>query len=227
MNLKSLALLAILAVPLTTLADKPSTQPSHPFASKGDPVFGRALNRRDGMNQQMPKPTQQEIDDTLAFVQKNFRNHYELFSRLPKDGPFRNNVVLPRMVNRYRQLMRIQDQNPEAYQSLLSQARFEDQALGLARDKNEGKPEADAQMRDVVRQMIKQGLDDRRDRIDKLEKALEEQKKKLEEDEQNQDQLVSDQVDRTTTEFNRMFRGVDRDNSGTAPDTGGVNALTK
>ena len=61
----------------------------------------------------------------LAFVEKNFPNHFDLFNRLPKDGPFRNNMVLPKMVQKYRQLMRMEEQNPEAYQVMLTQAKFE------------------------------------------------------------------------------------------------------
>src|SRR5437867_7337971 len=99
-------------------------------------------------------------------------------------------MVLPKMVQKYRQLMRMEEQNPEAYQVMLTQAKFEDEALGYARDKD------DAKLRDVAHRMIQKGLEDRRERIEKLEKILDDQKQKLSEDEQNADQLVAQQVDR-------------------------------
>jgi hypothetical protein len=178
-----------------------------PFG-KGEPFFGKGGGRRDGMVP--PKPTQQEIDDALVFIQKNFPNHFEMFNRLPKDAPFRNNMVLPRMVQRYRQLMRIQDQNPEAYGAMLRQAQFEDEALGYARDITERRPDAEVRLKEVVRRMIQRGLDDRRERIERLERALAEQKQKLAEDEQNKDDLIAQQIDRTQNEFQKMFRGKDR-----------------
>lgn len=228
------ALLAALAAPLVTLAEKPSTQPSQmagpmrPFGGKGDPVFGR-MGRREG---NPPRPSTQEIDETLTFIEKNFPNHFEMFSRLPREGPFRNNVVLPRMVQRYRQLMRMQDQNPEAYDAMLRQAQFEDEALGYARDIKERTakdphPDAEVRLKEVVRRMIQRGLDDRRERIERLEKALADQKQKLADDEQNKDQLIADQVDRTQTEFEKMFRGKDRGATFDATDAKDVNALQK
>src|SRR5207249_4920132 len=114
------------------------------------------------------------------------------------------------MVNRYRNLMRMQEQNPEAYEAMLAQWKLEDQAIGFARALKEGKPDADVRLREVVRQMVERSLRERRARIEKLRKALEEQQKQLDQDEQNKDQTIAQQITKTENEFDRMSRAKDR-----------------
>ena len=98
----------------------------------------------------------------LNYMRLNFPNRFDLFSRLPEKGPYRNNVVLPRLVQRDHQLMRMQDQNPEVYDVVLQQAKLEDDVLGWAKAKSEGKPDAEVRLHESVRRMVQHGLDERR-----------------------------------------------------------------
>ena len=133
MKLTTLALAALLAFPIAAQAQKtePKPNPNRDRPERMDKP-GPGARKADGF---MPgrQTTQQEIEQTLAFVKENFPNHHALFSRLPENGPLRR-AAENKMTNSYRQLMRMEDQNPDAYKALLSQAKFEDQALGLARD---------------------------------------------------------------------------------------------
>lgn len=239
MKLKTLLLVPMLALAVPARADGPTSQPSattQPSAAgpvrregKSDNGMGGGsggrMGRRDGY---MPgaKPTQEEIDDTIAYVKANFPNHYELFSNIPENAPFRK-VAIQKMVNRYRQLLRMQDQAPEAYDAVLRQAKFEDDAIGFARDADQNKPDADVRLREVVRRMIERGLNERKDRIAKLRSALSEQEKKLKEDEDAQEKLITDQIVRTRQEYQRMLRPKDRSDADPADGSREINAMRK
>jgi hypothetical protein len=217
MKLHTLIVFSMLAIPAVTLAEKPTTRPMFPNGGK--------MGRRDFMP--APKATQQEIDDTLAFVKTNFKNHYELFSRIPETAPFRN-MAIQKMVNRYRQLMRTQDQNPEIYETMLKQAKIEDDAIGFARDVAEKRPDADVRLHEAVRHMVDRGLDERRERIEKLRAALDDQEKKLKEDEQNRDDVIAAQIDRIKQEYQRMVQGPRHGgDSGQSPESKEINASQK
>ncbi|HEX3359014.1 MAG TPA: hypothetical protein VHS31_18690 [Tepidisphaeraceae bacterium] len=219
MKCKTLALMTILLAPMATLAEAPSTQPAKPFQGHE----GR-MGKRDGF---MPggKASAQEINDTLDFVKDKFPNHWSLFSGIPESAPFRNRAIQG-MVMRYRQLMRMQDQNPDTYDSLLKQAQLEDDAVGFARDVKKGKPDAEVRLKEAVRRMVMQSLTERQQRIEKLKAALAEQENKLKEDQQNQDHLIAQQIDRTRNEYDRLSHGQDRDSA--VPNEGQeINALQK
>ena len=215
------ALIAVAVLPLTLLADEPSTQPSRPYAGRMQGM------KRDGF---MPnvKPTKEELDEAMAFMKDNAPVHYELLNRLPEDAPRRNRAG-QLLVMRYRGLMHLKDQNPEAYEAMLHQWQLEDEAMGDARALKEGKPDADVRLREVARRIVQNGLDDRRARIDKLRKALDQQQKQLDQDEQNKDQLMTQLVTDTENKFERLFGGKDRGpvDQGDKPDGKEINALQK
>jgi len=203
MKLTSAFVLVLLFAPLASAADKPSTRPFFPRQE-----FGRAARL---------KATQPEIDETLAFVKDNFKNHYDLFSRITPGTPFYN-MAVNKMVNRYRQLMRMKDQNPDIYDAMLKQAKSEDNALGFAKNLADKLPDADVRLREAVRVMVDQGLDERRQRIQKLRELLDEQEKKLKEDEDNRDQTIASQIDRIKEEYRRMVQGPRGTGAGDQPD---------
>ena len=216
------AFLSLMICPLAMAADKPATQPARPREGAG--MGGGRMMKRDGMLLNL-KPTQEEIDAAMAFVKANAPNHYELFNRLPENSPRRDRAE-QLMVVRYRNLMRMKDQNPDVYQALLQQWKLEDEAIEEARAMKEGKKDADVRLREVCRQMVQKSLDERRARIEKLRATLDEQQKQLDRDEQNKDNLMAQLVTETQRKFERLFGGPDRER-GQAPEPNDVNALQK
>ena len=220
MKWSHVAFLSILICSLALAGDKPSTQPTRPRDIAG--VGGRMLKRDGGAGQ---KPTQDEINAAMAFVKENAPNHYQLFNRLPENSPRRERAQ-GLMVMRYRNLMRMKENNPDAYQAMLDQWKLEDQAIDDARSIKEGKPDADVRLREVCRQMVEKSLDERRARIAKLRTALDEQQKQLEKDEENKENVIAQLVNETQRKFERLFDVPDRDR-GAAPQPNDVNALQK
>jgi hypothetical protein len=221
-----LVLLAILVAPMTALAERPATQPSRPFAGKAEGGYAK-MPKRDGFMPGM-RPTTQELEEAMSFVEKNSPNHFNLFNRLPEGSPRRARAE-QLMVMRYHNLMRVKEQNPEVYDAMLQQWKLEDEAVGYARAmKEHTQPEANVRLREVVRRMVQMSLDQRRERIDRLRKALDEQQKQLEQDEQDKDKLMEQQAREAVNKFERLFGG--KDHGADAPEPaegGGVNALTK
>lgn len=226
-----LVLLATLILPTTLFAERPSTQPARPFG-KGDGQFGKMPPKRDGFAPGL-KPTQEELDEALAFVKDTAPNHYRLFNRLPEGGPRRMRAEQI-IVMRYHNLMRMKEQNPEAYDAMLGQWKLEDDAIGYAEAvKNKSQPDAEVRLREVVRQIVQKSLDLRRERLDRARKSLDEQQKQLDEDEQNKDQLMKQQFTEAVNKFERLFGGGPKDrgpgpgDQGDRPDGKDVNALQK
>src|SRR4051812_9037417 len=114
MNLKTLILLASIVAPSAVFAQRASTQPSgRGSMNRGDMNRGdmnraeREMNRmrRDGPGlKEGARYTPQELEDLVAMMKEKLPNNYALYSRMPQQMPFRNNVFIPRMMNRYRQL---------------------------------------------------------------------------------------------------------------------------
>ena len=184
-------------------------------------------NQNPSDSAQTNPPTQDEIDATLKFTQENFPNHYSFFAKLPQNGPFRNKVAIPKMVERYRMLMRMQENNPEAYSAMMQQGKLQDDALGFARDLKSGASDAEAKLRDSITNMVEQSLTDRRTRIMKLRRMLDEQQSKLEQDERNRDKLITEQIDKTEKEADRMLKGKDGNPTPETATTGTADATTR
>lgn len=217
-----IGLLSLFSLALCASA-KPTTEPSAPAAAPStQPARGHEgmrLPRYDMLrgngsgflnpadSTQINPATPAEIDATLKFARENFPNHYSFFTKLPPKGRFRNEVALPKMVERYRTLMRLEQSNPDAYTAMMQQIHLQDQALGFAIDLRNGLPDAEAKLRQSIGDMVDQSLLDRRERIMKLKRQLDIQETKLDQDQRNRDRLVNAEIDKTKKEADRMLRG--------------------
>jgi hypothetical protein len=228
MNLKRVALITLLCAPIVLAADKPSTQPSQPNRPYKEGGFkdgsGRMGMKRDGMG---PRISQQEAEDIGEFLKKERPNLYKLYQRIPDERPMKMGV-LQRFSNRYRQLMRMQDQNADAYQAMLQQEHLRDEALGYAMDMREGKEGAEQRLAQSISQMVEKNLTERQQQIMKLERTLEELKAKLKEDQENKQKVIDDQVAQTKQEMDKMLRGIERGQGKDPGDAGKeINALQR
>jgi hypothetical protein len=133
-SVSKLALLVVLLAPVVSFGEKPdkTDKPTtRPFANRQDYLPRPPRPGRDFTAG--PKPTKEELDSATDFAKKNFPVFYDMYTRLPENGPMRA-ALMQRMVGRYRNMLRQQEQNPELYDALLSQAKLEDEALGYLRE---------------------------------------------------------------------------------------------
>jgi len=215
MNLKRVALITLLSAPMVWAVDRPSTtqpsqpaQPTRPFAGRPDgPGAGRMGMKRDGVS---PRITPQEADQIAEFLKKERPNLYKLYQRIPEDRPMMRMGVLQRWAPRYRQLMRMQDQNPDGYEAMMRQERLRDDALGFALDMRDGKEGAEQRLVQSISQMVEKNITERQQQVMKAERQLEELKARLKEDQDNKQKVIDDQVAQTKTEMEKMLRGIER-----------------
>jgi hypothetical protein len=168
--------------------------------------MGMGGMKRDGMG---PRVTPQEADDIADFLKKERPNLYKLYQRIPEGRPMKM-MVLQRFANRYRQLTRMEDQNPDGYQAMMQQEHLRDEALGYAMDVREGKEGAEQRLAQTISQMVEKNITERQQQIMKMERTLEELKARLKEDQDNKQKVIDQQVAQTKQEMDKMLRGIER-----------------
>ncbi|MGC4030460.1 MAG: hypothetical protein QM754_01755 [Tepidisphaeraceae bacterium] len=145
------------------------------------------------------QPNQDEWQVVVEFAKENFPNRFKLFEELQASRGEDNQLVQTlrsRFFGRYRLLMRIQDRMRDLYDSAIKQGKLEDEAWGavMAYRKKRNDPKLDAAMREKVSALVKNLLEERSDRLKRLQDAITEEQKQLEADQGNVDELVDRQI---------------------------------
>jgi gas vesicle protein len=134
-------------------------------------------------------PTPEEIDKAKAFAKENFPNRFAAYERLPENTRLRW-AATRRMVQQWRRLQYMQEQQPEMYDAIFGEQKAMDEAFGLWRDVREGKPGAEEKLSAKIAEIVDNQLNERKARIEKLEKMLQEQKEQLAKDRDRRDELI-------------------------------------
>ncbi|MBC8106152.1 MAG: hypothetical protein H7Z14_06145 [Anaerolineae bacterium] len=181
--------------------------------TSGSPRFGpreRADRGRGAPHpQQSQPPTTQEREEVIEFFRTNMKNRMSVFDRLP-DGQPAKNRMLQMMTERYRRLQRTKAQDPTVYELMVSQMVLQDEALSLLQDQRNSQNDAtkrealEQELRDKVKQLINDTLQERRKRVEHLEQMLKDQKSRLELDEAHPDALVSQHLKQLKTDIDEM-----------------------
>lgn len=181
-----LSLLILFAV-FSAFAEPPTTQSSENLHPKR-PMLGA------GPGGPGPAPTPAELEEAREYMQENFPRRYEVLTQLPPDAPFRRRLE-GMMVERWRKAQRMKVEQPELYERIVAEQKLMDDAFGLAREIASGKEIAESQLREKVAALVERSLAERRERIARIEKQLEEQKQLLQKDESNRQELIDQRVE--------------------------------
>ena len=139
-----------------------------------------------------PAPTTQESEDAIDFVSKHSPNRYAVFNRLPVNSQPRQRMV-NMMTNVYRNLQRSKDQDPEVYELMVKRFELEDSLFDfefrrrLIRGDDSN---ARSELRAKAAEIVQLSLREREKRIERLERALDTEKKALAADRANPEALV-------------------------------------
>lgn len=202
---------SITAPSVVVAADVKAPSASAP-GPRGPMQLGPAGPGRFGRGQgaMFPPPSQQEVQDTVNFFRDHAPNRYALFEQLDEGRPrFR---VLRVMVNRFRQVQRFKDNDPELYNLAVKQFELQDEAFGMIRNvAGPGNPDAEtlSKLRDKVRELAQLGLKEREKRVERLEKMLAEEKTRLDADKADPDALVDRQLRQIRNEADEVKRHFD------------------
>jgi hypothetical protein len=167
-----------------------------------------------------PPPTTQERAEAIDFIRQHSPNRASFIERQWLPGPARQRMAVM-MINTYRNLQKAKEQDPEVYDLMLKRLELEDKLFerDFRRSLLSGSSDAKAELRSKALDIVRLSLREREKRIERLERALEVEKKNLAADKANPDALVDGHARRMETQLreltNRMLER--RNNSGGGP----------
>jgi len=136
----------------------------------------------------------EDVEKARAFAKEHFPNRYAAFEAIGDERPMRW-MFTRRIVSQWRRLVQLQDQQPEMFETVMREQKLMDDAFGLSREARDGKSGADDKLRAKVVEIVENQLKDRKARIEKLEKALQDQKDQLAKDQNRKDELVDQRIE--------------------------------
>jgi hypothetical protein len=196
------------AEPVTTVADR--TAPPNDTSVEARETQLR--NRRIQLLASQPASTANETDVAEALLEEYAPHMWKRLQRMPADGPLRTKLQR-QMMERARDLQRMQQRDPEQFKNEVEQLQLEDEVADLGRQViRRGEPSSTDQdvlrkrLRETIEKLVDVRLRNRQARLQRLAKTLETEKQKLETDQGNRDKLVQRQFD-TVVSSRRPFGG--------------------
>lgn len=177
---------------LPALAHEP---PTRPVREPGERRF-RSPYGRDFEN---------DVREAEAFMQENSPNRFSMYELLPDDAP-QKRMIRRFIAGFYRQLMDEKQNDADSYELSLKQIGLDDEIFAIVREYRRA-PEESAD-RKKAREDLKSAMGDwvdnslalRLRRIDRLEKALEREKKRLQSDRDRREAFVEERVQKVLTD---------------------------
>jgi hypothetical protein len=125
-------------------------------------------------------------------------NFFRRFDRGPADMQWKLHAKR-QMVDRYRELQRLEQRDPEQFNREIEQIELEDDIVGLARGVRMAKPEdaeqRKAELSERVAKVFDLRIQNREARIKRLAKSLEEERAKLETEKKDREAAVKRRTD--------------------------------
>jgi hypothetical protein len=153
--------------------------------------------RGGGMRYEMP--SEQEWADLSSFMKEMSPKRWEIFENLP-DGSLLRERTRGLFLSRYRMLVKTKTEDPALYQTLVERIKLEDTIYELVANLNKATAEKASQadlesqrneVKTNVANLVDLGIKERRIRIERLERSLQTERQKLQEDQKNRDDLVT------------------------------------
>jgi hypothetical protein len=206
--------------PVLVLAAQPATQPtvdaapstgeveiqapaldttSNPAVSEdtGKPrrQFGEGpLGRR--LAQRFMPVSEKDKTDAMIFMKEHSPNRFTAIDSLP-EGERKTNVKELAARN-YLNWMKVMREDPELYAVILKRVAVEDDIFDLVTQLHKDSPEkvdaTRAKLKDKVAALVDVGIEERRLRLKRLQKTVDEQQQKLADDSSHRDTLVSERL---------------------------------
>ncbi len=190
-----LALMALCAAPFV-LADGLPTSAPQPGDSL---IFSRAAAKAEAdRNKALHGPvTEEDWKAAQAFLAPLTPHRLTLIEHLPH-GQHRDSLKRL-LVNQWRGINALKTQAPALYQTRIKELKLSDDifaiCLKMKRGNSNKDPALRAQLRTTMDELFTLGLEERKERISLVEKSLVVQKKSLEVDDRNRNQIISERVE--------------------------------
>jgi hypothetical protein len=141
-----------------------------------------------------PRVSEGEWEAASGAIKSHSPNVWERINRMPSDSPARIHMMRS-LIDRHRDLQRIERRDPEQYKREFSQLELEDQILGVSRDirRSAGEEEANAlkpKLRELVGKLVDLRIANREARLKRLNETLTAERERLENDKRTRDDAV-------------------------------------
>jgi len=195
-----LVLAALVGWPSFSTADpSPTTQSSSGVTEKARSVRPPDAFRRAG---ELPPFSEADWTEAAEFIRVHSPRRYEVFELLPDDSP-QKRAVRRFMLSRYQNLKDYKASDPDSYDGRLKRLETEDEIFGLAADLRRAEGSKREALRDELRtrvaEMIDLGIAERKVKIGRLEKLLQEERNRLGTYEKGRDVLIEQRMDQEIT----------------------------
>jgi hypothetical protein len=154
-------------------------------------------------------PTDQEFAEVTRFMEQHSPNRFKRLNDVPNE---RREGIVNRIVNHYRTLQRLKQDDPEIYDLRLKRLPIEDQmfTLGweLSHDEDVKRaPELRSRLREQVRLFFDNCLEERRIRIERIQQQIKKDQQRLAEAQEKYQQIAQERDDRIEKGVDDMERG--------------------
>ncbi|MDB5172711.1 MAG: hypothetical protein JWN51_1484 [Phycisphaerales bacterium] len=193
-----LAAWGLFAGPIVVLAaERPAGRPGRPEANGAGPDRAIERDRGDGGRAGMggrPKfpVTDEEWKETEKFLALHAPNRLAFVQKI-NEGPHKDNLkrVLSGLV---RNINALRVQSESIYKLRVEECELDDQIFAICRDlrtaQGAEKQRLLNELRTKITLLFDKGLDERKDRIERLQRMMEEQKKALDKDRETRQQII-------------------------------------
>lgn len=127
-------------------------------------------------------------------IKSHSPNVWARMDRMPSDSPARMNMMRS-LIERHRDLERVERRDPEQYKRELAQIEIEDQIVGIAREARQASSESEAdalkqKLRNLVEKLVDLRFANREARLKRLSDTLAAERERLEADKRARDAAV-------------------------------------
>jgi hypothetical protein len=200
----------------------PTTRPAWPGGMGGgsggrmggvdvDRPFGGAGRRGPGEGwQSVPPPTADEWEEVVTFMQENSPVRLQMYQKLESEKGADSNITIgvrKRAFVRYRELKALGDRKSDLYDFAFKQFKIEDDVLAtLAQIRRDGeKPALVEQRCKQIHEFVRNALDERKVRLDKLREYIAREEANLANDRADVAALEEKQRERFDREMKRLI----------------------
>lgn len=197
MKSMTLAMGLLCAMPLVGLADPSSVRnaaKADGLQSASRPTDTETIRRRPGDRLKDFKPTEQQIADAEAFIEKHSPNRFRAYKRMKEIGSGPHLNLKRWIAKNHLELKAVENADPELYAMKLDELKIEDDIFGVvasAREKgNFDKEKIRQETRPMMKELVAKRKEQAAHRIERMKSALAAEQKQLDEMNDSSDKWI-------------------------------------
>jgi hypothetical protein len=212
MKSMTLAMGLLCAMPLIGLGEsspvRNAAKTDAPQSATSRPTDTEAVRRRPGDRGKDFKPTEQQIADAEAFIEKHSPNRFRAYKRMKEIGSGPHMNLKRWIAGNHLALKAVENADPELYAMKLDELRLEDDIFGVvdaAREKGTfDKEKIRQETRPMMKELVAKRKEQAAHRIERMKAALAAEQKQLDEMNASSDQWIDKRLNEELSRGGRL-----------------------